>query len=497
MKINALITCIVSAAAFCAQAETLLWYRFDGEGATIENKANPGTMDGTLKSINTWGSLGGLGNTSAKFPTRGDAFPEGTRIIDPATDAIQSGTVKSLTFSGDPDNSGTVFLDKRNNSDFATLEGLSSFTCEVMFKLPNNSEALSSRISKEILFPLVGIGSAITTGQGWSICLRNDNDGNGFYPFVRCQYKKGANATGGTSYDYQITSSPVTQGVWHHLALSVSVVETTATFQFYLDYTPLAAQSISNFYGINYASEGAFPLLVGANLWRNSKSCCFMGEIAEVRISNTVLAADQLLRPLPKGPVDVDTLVYLPMGDCDWFGSPNTASYKNIYHGVLNAAPTVACTPYWYFNDNSNVTFYPAVDTDAVCEAVRDGYFATELCADEKSMTFSRSLVSGQYYGHVLRIPYENAHLAEGSFTIEWFFKTDGAVSSGNAINSYTFLNGTPMKIMINQSNGFLLTRLVPPTGSYQDFNSTNRVDDAQWHHYAFVYDKVQGAFAV
>ena len=42
-----------------AHADTLLWYRFDGDGAAIVNKANPGTMDGTLKSINTWGSLGG------------------------------------------------------------------------------------------------------------------------------------------------------------------------------------------------------------------------------------------------------------------------------------------------------------------------------------------------------------------------------------------------------------------------------------------------------
>ena len=218
--------CLVSA----AHADTVLWYRFDGDGATIENKANPGTMDGTLKSI-TWvtsgSAISGLGDDSSKFPTCGYAFPDGTRLIDPVADVIQSDTVKSLSFSGDPDNSGTVFLDKRNNSDFATLEGLSSFTCEVMFKLPENSETLSSRISKEILFPLVGIGSAITTGQGWSICLRNDNDGNGFYPFVRCQYKNGANATGGTLYDYQITSSPVTQGVWHHLALSVSVVGTT------------------------------------------------------------------------------------------------------------------------------------------------------------------------------------------------------------------------------------------------------------------------------
>jgi hypothetical protein len=117
-------------------------------------------------------------------------------------------------------------------------------------------------------------------------------------------------------------------------------------------------------------------------------------------------------------------------------------------------------------------------------------------------MNFSRVLGTtandgDQYFGHVLRIPYENAHLAEGSFTMEWFFKTDGAVPNGNAINSYTFMNNTFGKIMINQSNGFLLTRLVKAAGGYEDFNSSVRVDDGNWHHYALVYDKSQGVFAV
>jgi len=103
-------------AACSVQAETLLWYRFDGDGATIENKANPGTMDGVMKSIDTWGSLGGLGDTEAKFPTRCDAFPAGTRLIDPATDAVHQETVKSLSFTGNPANSGTVRLLKADTT---------------------------------------------------------------------------------------------------------------------------------------------------------------------------------------------------------------------------------------------------------------------------------------------------------------------------------------------------------------------------------------------
>ena len=154
----------VLAVAMSARADTLLWYRFDGDGATIENKAAPGTMDGTLKSINTWGSLGGLGDTTAKFPKRGDAFPEGTRIIDPATDAVVSGTVKSLSFSGDANNSGIVLLSK---ADASSLVALKRFTCEAFFRIP--SAALDR--SADALFPIVEFGTDKNTNdnQGWKL----------------------------------------------------------------------------------------------------------------------------------------------------------------------------------------------------------------------------------------------------------------------------------------------------------------------------------------
>ena len=487
IRFAALASVVVSFAV--AHADTLLWYRFDGDGATITNKAAPGTMDGTLKSINTWGSLGGLGDTSSKFPTRGDAFPEGTRLIDPATDAIHSEAVKSLSFTGDPSNSGVVRLLKADAS--TDFKQMMSFTCEAFFKLPSDSAAIETRRAKDILFPLVDWGSPDGNGLGWFFGLRKDNSSTGFYPFFRYKYHNGTAAVQNDCQD----KTYINDDKWHHLAVIVTADTSanTATVKLVLDYTTLATtKTLSSFYGFHNNNSGNFPFLVGADLWRSSKSCCFMGEIAEVRVSDMALAANELLRPLPAGPVDADTLVYLPMGDCDWFGSPNTASYANIYHGILNAAPTAACTPYWTYGTSSAA--YPASAADVIGSTIRDGYFTTDAFADTKSMTFSRALVSGQYAGHALRIPYEDAHLAEGSFTMEWFFKTDGQVPSGNGINSYTFLNNTFAKIMINQSNGSLLTRLVPAQGNYQDFNSTVRVDDDQWHHYALVYDKNQDA---
>ena len=474
------------------QAGTVLWYRFDGNGATIENKASPGTMDGTLKSINTWGSLGGLGDTAAKFPTRGDAFPEGTRLVDPASDAVQP-TVKSLTFTGDPANSGTVRLLKADTT--TAFKELMSFTCEVFFKLPSDSAAIETRRAKDILFPLVDWGSPDGGGRGWFLGLRKDSSSTGFYPFLRTKHYTGTEDQR-TDVQWQVY---INDSNWHHMAVRATADETahTASIQLLLDYTVVASGNLNGFYGFHYNNTGNFPFLVGADLWRSSKSCCFMGEIAEVRVSDTALAADKLLRPLPAGPVDDDTLVYLPMGDSGWFGSPSTSSYKNIYHGILNAAPTAAYTPQWLFNTSSSVA-YPAIAPDAIGESVRNGHLSETGYADVSSMRFSRALVSGQYQGHVVRIPYENANLANGSFTLEWFFKTDGKVPSGDGINSYTFMYNSFAKVMINQSNGKLLTRLVKPDGTLSDnYPSVDvEVDDAAWHHYALVYDKAQGAFA-
>ena len=498
--VRATVFLVMAAFAIRANADTLLWYRFDGDGATIENKANPGTMDGTLKSIDKWdistseSALLGLDDDNKKFPTRGDAFPEGTRLIDPATDKIHSDTVKSLTFSGDPANSGTVLLPKADAT--TALKEMMSCTCEVFFKLPSDSAKIETRRTNDILFPLVEWGSP-TAGKryGWFFGLRKDNSSSGFYPFFRYRYYNG---TADVQNDCQ-DKTYITDSKWHHLAVVVTADTSakTATVKLVLDYTTLAAtMKLSNFYGFHNNNNGDFPFLVGADLWRSSRSCCFMGQIAEVRVSDTALASDELLRPLPAGPVDADTLVYLPMGDCDWFGSPNASNYKNIYHGILNAALTSAYTPSWLFNTSSSVS-YPAVAADAIDGNVRNGYLATTSYADAKSMQFSRALVSDKYAGHVLRVPYEDAHLTEGSFTLEWFFKTDGQVPFGNGINSYTFMYPTFAKIMINQADGKLKTRLIPQTESYFDRDSAGRVDDGDWHHYALVYDKKQGTYAI
>ena len=80
------VTAATSVFAATALADTILWYRFDGSGDTVVNAANPGFMDGELKSIESgWGGQNYvLGDDSSKFPVRGEAaFPGGFTVYDP------------------------------------------------------------------------------------------------------------------------------------------------------------------------------------------------------------------------------------------------------------------------------------------------------------------------------------------------------------------------------------------------------------------------------
>ena len=239
----------VFAIAMSAHADTLLWYRFnESDGATIVNKANPGTMDGTMKSINTWGSLSGLGDT--KFPKRGDAFPDGTGVIDPVSGVSYSGQVKSLSFTGDQSTAGMILL-TRNTA--APLLDLKSFTCEVFFKIP---AAAASRTPA--LFPLLNFGE--DQNQGWKFGFFRDKDTK-LSPWFRGVTKTSAGAKGSvvTVNAANGNNDNYTYDTWHHLALVVDGAGdgSAATAKLILDYTVVQTLDISSYYGFYFNLPGS------------------------------------------------------------------------------------------------------------------------------------------------------------------------------------------------------------------------------------------------
>ncbi len=505
------LTSVVFVLSAQASADTLLWYRFDGDGTTIENKANPGVMDGTLKSLEGFGNLNRLGDTESKMPVRMDAFTNGVRVIDGATDTLYPQKVKSLRFNGNPSvNSGVVNLPAENIT--ADLKNMKSFTYEAFIKLDPDAKARaadSTQGGSQNMLPIVHWGRDNTEGVMFSVYF----NGGKLTPFFRFQAK--ADETGSTTKAMSVNPSgyDISVDKWHHLAVTISAAGTgdTAMARVYLDYVPLVkseGQGIgSPYYGVSLL-ENSNPLMIGANIFATGRT--YFGEIAEVRISSGALVVEDFLRPLPPGPVDEDTLLYLPFGT-DWFNferrNVNTTgnTWQNRYTPPLNGAPTVALNPSWEHSAPSAAVNLPSPSTDTMGEIVRGGCVATNVYDDTGSMTFTRDEagsynestgVYNNYRGYCLKIPYSaQVPIADKDFTIEWFFKTDGQVPNigGNVNPSYSFMQSRWAKIMIVPS-GKIKTRLGKVTGSnslYQDFDTTFRVDDSQWHHYALVYDSV------
>ena len=479
----------LSAAVFCVattvQANTLLWYRFGGEGTTITNVASPGTMDGTLKGIaGWWGAY--FNDDSTKFPTRVEAFTNDVRVIDPKTDTLYS-LGKALSWTGDKDHTGAVIVPGANLT--SAFKEAKSFTYEAFFKV---SQAAIDRATGggNTMFPIIhwGKDTGDASQEGVMFALRY-SDGK-LYPYARAGIDKSDGTVAYPSLGANWLINSVTLDVWHHLAL-VATADTDAKnlkLEFFLDYNSIGSTTISNCEGIHYSVANAYPLMIGANTFNSGRS--FLGEIAEVRVSDEALPVKNFLRPVPPGPVDNDTLVYLPLGDTPWFARQTLLS--GVWNVPLNGAPTATWNPTGWSITPVSANYscgIPALADEAHGSAVRGGCLDTNTVADVKSYTFScENAVSGSgKIGHIIQIPKDGlATLYAGDFTFEWFFKTDYQSNQAMIVNPWT-------KVMINGG------KIHPRIGDYNTGSGTGNavVNDGKWHHCALVYRHSVNTFEI
>ena len=459
-------------------ADTLLWYRFGGEGATVENVANPGVMDGTLKGVaGWWGAF--FNDDSTKFPTRVEAFTNDVRVIDPKTDALYP-KGKAMSWTGDKDHTGLIIVPGANlTTAFKTAK---SFTYEAFFKV---SQAAIDRVAGggNVMFPIIHWGkdsSSASTQEGVMFSLYYKS--GKLAPYFRLGYDKTDGTVGVPSGETHANCISTPLDVWHHAAL-VATADMDAkklSVKIYLDYTLIGNSSaIVNYEGIHYSDDNAFPLMIGANTFNQGRS--FLGEMAEVRISDEALSVREFLRPVPPGPVDADTLVYLPLGDTPWFAHRSRAN--GVWNPPLNGACTAAWNPIgWYTTTTTNLSYgVPVLADDAHGSAVRGGCLDTNALVDVKSVTFSWETITGSSskIGHIVEFPQDDlAELYAGDFTFEWFFKTDYQPNQAMLVNRWT-------KVMINGG------KIHPRVGDYNYGGGTGNatgVNDGKWHHCALVY---------
>ena len=102
-KVHAIMAAAVVATALVAKADTVVWYTFDDLGdvgttladsSTIQNKANPGTLNGTV-----YGLVGtSKDSSSVRMPYVTNGVPESLRVLDPVGGTLASAADKALRF---------------------------------------------------------------------------------------------------------------------------------------------------------------------------------------------------------------------------------------------------------------------------------------------------------------------------------------------------------------------------------------------------------------
>jgi len=475
-------------------ADTLLWYRFDGTGDTVVNVANPGFMDGKLKSVESnWGSVSYvLGDDSAKFPVYGgNAFPDGFTLHDPigGTNCIAP---RKMSWT-ESVHAGLVVAQGASNLHAAKK----SLTVEAFFRLKPESVSRSQR-----MHPIVNCGWDDKVGYMFSVM-----DGK---PFLRLRYLKTDGTESGTGSsmwlanqaDNALPDNLLYDGRWHHMAFSIAENGDTAL---YLDYQIVYTTTLSLYNGLYFdSSDSAHDIFqVGATLHTNKRS--LFGDIAELRISDSVLEPGDFLRPVQvvDGVVDDDTFLYLPLGNLSWFAQPTQTGYTNALEYIAPYAPVSgsSCRPFMIRSTNaSEMPSFPVHDADTALAQVRDGILSGNTVTNMGSMRFFRKttvLNTGSTdlrdVGHAVSVPTDEVFQTD-DFTMEFFFRQPTVLSSSTN-KTATLVYSPWAKICINQTDGKLLSRpFYEAEGKkgkyYSNLSTKERVDDDQWHHYAFVWEQ-------
>lgn len=478
-----------------AYADTLLWYRFDGDGDTVVNVANPGFMDGKLKSVESgWGgSSYVLGDSSANFPVYGGvAFPDGFTLHDPLG-GTNCPAPRKMSWSESAHYGFVVAEDASSlHADGKSL------TVEAFFRLKPESVSRSQK-----MHPIVNCGWDDKVGYMFSVM-----DGN---PFLRFKYLKKDGTVAGTGSsiwlsnrsDCALPDNLLYDGKWHHMAFSIAENGETVL---YLDYQIVYTTTLSSYDGLYFdSSDSARDIFqVGATMHTNKRS--MYGDIAELRISDSVLEPDMFLRPVQvmDDVTDDDTFLYLPLGNLSWFAQPTQTGYTNAleYIAPYLPLPGSSCHPFMIRSTSaSDMPAFPVHAEDTALAQVRDGILSENTVTNTGSMRFFRKTNiynisesdAEREVGHAISVPTDEVFQTD-DFTMEFFFRQP-TVMSASTNTTATLVYSPWAKICINHADGRLLTRpfheAQGKTGQYhRNLSTKDRVDDDQWHHYAFVWEQ-------
>ncbi len=515
--------CFAVLGAVSASADVVGWWRFNGEGASVPNVANPGTFDGTIQSIvcnadQSYDTT--FGSDSANMPEVTEHFHGAApRVIDPVSGVV-SESGKTLSWNAANVAGGMVV-------PYDEALPMTQFTIEAMIRLPPNAESGRDTSHGGKMFPIAQFGRdqkagwilALYDGRPW--CRFTYKNTSGTYPQAQlnADYTKSYAANLPSLYD----------GKWHHIAMSFNVAGANVAARMFLDGTQFGEVRKSDWQGWGFSEDRpACPLVIGREPYRQTRT--FRGDIAEVRLSSGTLSVNQFLVPLAdgQGVADDDTALLLNFDSALQVGSDalsvvpcqgtaGSATTNCVWYArnwnLMNAAYNQPLVPRWWpfsnagnngGNDNAvgwgNVqsSTFQNVSTPTFSTADTWGDILTASSADGsatnayvESAVFASATVSGgaaqNDRTHAISLTPDASLLPTNSYTIEFTFKT-----TATAVNTVIYC---PF-LKVCTSSGKMLFRgfktKFAGSGSTTEITS-GTINDGEWHHAAYVYDQSAG----
>lgn len=520
MKKTMIVATMFCAAAFAsASADTIGWWRFDGEGPNVPNVANPGTLDGTIVSISNDVSNAIADPANVSFGTDSSKCPKVTsnlqadapRIYDPLDGSVHVGG-KTLSYDK-PFIQGGVMI------PYDDALALTTFTIQAMIRLPKNASSRTGYGSG--MFPIAQFGKDQT--EGWMFSVYNG------YLFSRFTYKTTngtmkANGQGISSYYSTGSNFPsLYDGKWHHVAMVFTTDGAKAICRMFVDGVQYAENRATDWQSWNYS--GKLPLFIGAHPYNYART--FYGDIAEVRITNDATSKDHennFLVPLTDGQglADDDTALLLTFGDTSKFGfSENrvitTKEAANIVDtddfkayswyaknwNILNAAYMDPLIPEWSpyaSKDNADqrntAELRPQVDDSVRGEMLLSASGVTTNAARDVSSLRFTPVQTNKTYNYVTdAINLKNAYtLSKGSFTVESVFKADTFATT----DTVTIFH-SPFLLLCIYEGKVYARGYTSSYGGNQNLGHTSGplVNDGKWHHAAVTWNGTKLALYV
>ena len=467
-----LIAAAVVATALAAKAETVVWYTFDDLGdvgtkvhglSTVQNDANSGAYDATVyqmagKAKNTTSS----GELDWLYVTNG--IPEAFRVFDPVARTSAASVDKAVRFASNGGGQAGVMLETATDASLFT----ESFTVEALVRVP---ETLSNAAYGVLATQLRDASS-----MAWKLKFTWNRE-------LQVTFR---NSSG---VDVELGKATITDkfndGKWHHVAMTVVQGASSSTVKIYFDYS--LRSTFTPAYRVQFpeSADDSVLQIGGTTL----EGALFMGEIGEFRYSSAALEKEQFLHPRLMEVVQPQCVLYYDFEtthDWSWLAASVGTVANMASPTFMNGSLAVQT-----FTEKGTL---PRIDGEAAPASRIRQSMADFDWADNASSLYNNYESTRNSENYLYSDLSSGLSLAETNFTIEAFYKTDGAVEYWTPLFRD---NGTNEPVFLGMGNNVdgignscFCGKVTQDDGSTTiTVTDTARTNDGKWHHIALVRD--------